>query len=253
MFGAIEANDDIPEFIDRIALTRLETIRSTPKKHAAKFARWLNADKARHLVVICYDDREIMLDGKKVVGPDGGTYRATHRMIDALGPDFPLTPSEQAPFTTYTGLDERIRIFIHPNPDNKILHTALVGDMNGLVQALTLARRPSWGGELFGGPRATSNWIQPEPTPKPTASAPAVPQPASGAGGAAPRPAFRPDTRPGFAGGDAEFAAGLPPQPANAVGGSKFCDEIASLSFADREAAIFAKSPAAIFPNSSGS
>ena len=44
---------------------------------------------SRRLIVLAYDDREIMLDGKKVVGPDGGTFRATGRMRDAFGQDLP--------------------------------------------------------------------------------------------------------------------------------------------------------------------
>jgi len=40
----------------------------------------LKGEPTRRLVVIAYDDRNITLDGKPVVGPTGGTYRATERM-----------------------------------------------------------------------------------------------------------------------------------------------------------------------------
>jgi hypothetical protein len=55
-------------------------------------------------------------------------------------------------------------MFVHPNPENKILHTALVGDMNGLLHVATLGtpHESDWG--TFGGPRAYTKWIQPEPT-----------------------------------------------------------------------------------------
>src|SRR4029079_4767087 len=43
----------------------------------------------------------------------------------------------------------------HTNPQNKILHTALVGEMNGLLAAL--------GAAPFGGPRAYAKYIQPAP------------------------------------------------------------------------------------------
>ena len=47
---------------------------------------------------------------------------------------------------------------------NKILHTVLVGEMNGLVQIATLGtpQEAKWG--KFGGPRAYSEFVQPEPT-----------------------------------------------------------------------------------------
>ena len=132
MFGEIEAADDIPACIDRTAF--LDANYSFDAKlHATKFRDWLTGDPERRLIVVAYDDREIMFNGKKVVGPDGGTFRATGRMRDALGKSFPLTEAQRPPFIEYSGLNGRIHMFVHPNPENKILHTALVGDMNGLV------------------------------------------------------------------------------------------------------------------------
>jgi hypothetical protein len=54
----------------------------------------------------------------------------------------------------------QIRFFIHPNPENRILHTALIGEMNGLLQAMTLGtpEEQKWG--TFGGPQAYSKWIR---------------------------------------------------------------------------------------------
>ena len=163
MFGAIEAADEIPAFVDRIAFLDANYAFDA-KRHENKFRSWLDGDCERRLIVLAYDDREIMFDGKKVVGPDGGTYRATGRMRDALGPAFPLTETKRPPFVETTGLDGRIHFFVHPNPENKILHTALVGDMNGLVQIQTLgtSQEAKWG--TFGGPRAYSEFVQPEPT-----------------------------------------------------------------------------------------
>ena len=53
--------------------------------HVDKFGHWLTSDVSHRLIVLAYDDREIMFDGKKVVGPTGGTFRATFRMRVALG------------------------------------------------------------------------------------------------------------------------------------------------------------------------
>ena len=75
------------------------TTPSTHAKHGGKLVRWLKGDAARRLIVIAYDDREITLNGKKVVGPDGGTFRATQRMHDAFGRDFKLAEKQTGPFT----------------------------------------------------------------------------------------------------------------------------------------------------------
>ena len=147
------ASDEIPAYIDRIAFLDAN-YNFDATQHTGKFERWLKGDDARRLVVIAYDDREITLNGKKVLGPTGGTYRATGRMRDALGKVFPLAQTTNPPFQETTGLDGRIHFFVHPNPQNKILHTVLVGEMNGLVHAATLgtANEEKWG--RFGGPQS---------------------------------------------------------------------------------------------------
>ena len=48
-----------------------------------------------HLVVIAYDDREVTLKGKKVVGPTGGTFRACQRMLDRFGKDLEIEGSAE--------------------------------------------------------------------------------------------------------------------------------------------------------------
>ncbi len=51
-------------------------------------------------------------------------------------------------------------MLVHENPQNKILHTALVGEMNGLLHSLAHdAGAETWG--KFGGPRAYAKWVQP--------------------------------------------------------------------------------------------
>jgi hypothetical protein len=226
MFGVIDAGERIPDFIDRIAFLDANYSYETPQ-HASKLAAWLNGNDRRRLIVIAYDDRKITFQDKKVVGPTGGTFRATERMRDGLGPIFPLTESERTPFLETTGLEGRIHFYVHPNPENKILHTALVGEMNGLVHAATLGtpHEESWG--KFGGPRAYTKWIQPKPT---TAiQATAQPSPSK------PRPPGR--------------DLSLPPRPANAIGGADFAKRIAKLDLAEREAAILREITQGNFPD----
>ena len=161
LWGFLEAEETIPEWVDRIAFLDSNYSFSTDKRHGAKLLAWLRGDGTRRLIVIAYDDREITLNGKRVVGPTGGTYRASHRMIDRFAKDDPLTKSTNGPFDVWSGLDERICIEIHRNLKNKILHTALVGEMNGVLHAMTFgsSNEKAWG--VWGGPRAYERHLEP--------------------------------------------------------------------------------------------
>jgi hypothetical protein len=222
----IEAADEIPASIDRIALLDANYA-FDGAKHAAKIVRWLNSDDARRLIVLAYDDRNIKFDGKRVVGPDGGTFRATRRMIEAFKPDFAMTESQAGPFTEYAGLDGRVRFFVHPNPQNKILHTALVGDMNGLVHAQTLGtpQEAKWG--KFGGPRAYEKWIT--DSGEPGRSGPGAPH------NEAPRLSLQ--------------GTKIPARPADALGGRAFAKSITNLNRQAREAAILNEITAGNIPD----
>ncbi len=170
IFGFIEGSSTVPDWIDRIILLDANYAFDT-SVHADKLRNWLVESALRRLVVVAYDDRRIELNGKPVVGPDGGTFRATNRMLAAWQSRFAISKTARPPFTQYSGLDGRLLFVVHTNPNNKILHTALVGEMNGLVHTQTVGTRleSEWGS--WGGPRAYARWIQPAPT---NASAPSV-------------------------------------------------------------------------------
>jgi hypothetical protein len=153
--GFLNAHDGIPDYIDNISYLDANYSYSDAEKHGDKLLTWLKGGDNRRLAVIAYDDREITLNGKKVVGPDGGTYRGTGRMIKRFAKDIPLSESKNGDVATGTGLNGRLIFRVHTNPQNKILHTALVGEMNGLLAAL--------GAAPFGEPRAYDKWVQPAP------------------------------------------------------------------------------------------
>lgn len=243
MFGVIDGAVSIPSYIDRIAFLD-SNYNFDAAKHSAKLASWLQGDQSRRLIVIAYDDREITLNGKKVLGPTGGTYRATGRMRDALGKIFPLTRMTNPPFQEAVGLDGRIHFYVHPNPENKILHTLLVGEMNGLVHAATLGtpNEEKWG--YFGGPRAYAKWIQAEPTPAPrkqsaAASAPTLQSPAPNSN----------TTQVSRNRLDTAHQPQFPPRPKDARGGAAFIKSIDQLSRDEREAAILNEISRGNFPN----
>ena len=154
LFGTINTFDSLPDTIERIVFLDANYSYSDEDQHGDKLLSWLERDKNHRLVVIAYDDREVVLNGKKAIGPDGGTFRASQRMTARLKRDLELVERDHGLFQHTTGLGGQVQFFVHANPENKILHTALVGDMNGFVHALTLGteHESKWG--TFGGPRA---------------------------------------------------------------------------------------------------
>ena len=157
MFGFIEGQDSLPPWLERIAF--LDANYNFEPRHGEKIGAWLQRDTAHTLVVLAYDDREITLDGKKVVSDSGGTWRASGRMIDNLRPSFPLAEERFGEFVRYHG--PQIEILLHPNPQNRILHTEMIGEMNGYMHAL-LTRRPNYdrGETVLRSARAYGEWVE---------------------------------------------------------------------------------------------
>ncbi|HEY9230422.1 MAG TPA: hypothetical protein VIP11_27465 [Gemmatimonadaceae bacterium] len=158
MFGFIEGQDTLPSWLDRIAF--LDANYNFDARHGDKLATWLRRDAGHTLVVLAYDDREITLDGKKVVSDSGGTWRATQRMLDYLRPRFSLARDTLGEFLR--DKNTQIEILRHPNPKNRILHTEMIGEMNGYMHAM-LARRPDYerGEPVLAPVRAYTRWVEP--------------------------------------------------------------------------------------------
>jgi hypothetical protein len=156
MFGFIEGQDSLPPWLGRIAL--LDANYNFAPEHGKKLLAWLAADRTRRLVSLAYDDREIMLDGKKVVSDSGGTWRATERMLRFLAPMVALTHDSLGAFDRFRSA--QIELLRHPNPTNRILHTEMIGEMNGYMHAV-LTGRPEYdrGPSLLRPERAYSAFV----------------------------------------------------------------------------------------------
>lgn len=160
-FGLLNAVNKIPSGIDCIAFLDSNYGFDAKTGHGEKLLEWLRGDAGRRLLVVAYDDREITLNGKKVVSDTGGTWRATHRMIDDFTTkSVTLAHTKDGDFDIYRGMNGQIQMFLHRNPENKILHTVLVGEMNGLIHAATLGTKREGQAAVFGGPRAYGAWVQ---------------------------------------------------------------------------------------------
>jgi hypothetical protein len=166
LFGFLNGGEAIPAEVTRIAFLDANYSYSDADRHGDKLLTWLFADKSRHLVTLAYDDRNITLDGKKVVGPTGGTYRATHRMLNRFRRAVALEEGTAGSLDTWSALQGQARFLIDRNPDNKILHTVLV-ETNGFLEAMTAgtSEEAAWG--RYRGRRAYEKWIQPAPTVEP--------------------------------------------------------------------------------------
>jgi len=160
-FGYLNAVESIAPDIDRIAFMDSNYGYAAEDGHGRKLITWLRADPRHTLIVIAYDDREIELDGRRVVGSTGGTWRASHRLFgdfQTRGVNF--TQRIHREFLLHRAMEGQVAVYLHPNPRNEILHTRLVGEMNGLLHAATLGTpfEEIWGD--FGGPRAYEDWVQ---------------------------------------------------------------------------------------------
>lgn len=213
VLGYVTAGGEIPSVVDRIVLLDANYSYSEEAQHGDRLLAWLTGDLSRKLVVLAYDDREIMLNGKRVVGSDGGTYRASERMMTWFRRELALSEESTGQFRRVASENGQIEILVHSNLETKILHTALVGEMNGLLYGLTTGSALVAESKL-GGPRAYTRWIPDQPFVDPTP----------------PRAVIAP--------GVADVRLAIPPRALDAPSGSQFRKLVEALPRDQREAAI---------------
>ncbi len=177
MFGVIEGQAELPDWLERIAF--LDANYNFAPAHGDELVAWLRRNPRNRLVTLAYDDREIMLDGKKVVSDSGGTWRASQRMILHLSQSLTFAKDTLGAFVRYRA--PQVELLLHPNPENRILHTAMIGDMNGYMQAV-LTGRPAYdrGETVLKGVRDYDQFVEGEVT-LPPAMPPDIPRRAAGA------------------------------------------------------------------------
>jgi hypothetical protein len=156
--GFINAFDSIPNYISQIAYLDANYSYDDSLNHGRKLLQWLNADTTHTLCVIAYDDREILLNGKKVVSSTGGTYRATQRMIQYFTEHTSISQKQDSTIQQYSAINNRARFIVHSNPDTLILHTVLV-ERNGFIHSILFQTESEEKNYKFFGPRAYSNFI----------------------------------------------------------------------------------------------
>jgi len=158
IFGLMDGVASIPSFIQRISFIDSDYDYDDSLRYGDLLMKWLLGSSTNHLSVICYDDRNITIDGKNITCPTCGTWRHTHSMINkfkqVIKVDF-----KDGLVQHYWGLDGRFDVHIHTNPKNIILHTELVR-INGYIQGITSGTQMEGKAGVFWGAILYTKWIQ---------------------------------------------------------------------------------------------
>ena len=157
----IQSQPAIPNSVERFVFLDSIYNYNEESKHGEKLLAWLKQDKKHQLTVISYDDRNVVLNGKPIVSPTGGTYYRSSRLIEYLGKYTPFTVTTTTDFYRYQALKGQVDIILHLNPKLKILHTVLVGEKNGYIHGVTSGTKYENKVAVFGGPVNYQKWIQP--------------------------------------------------------------------------------------------
>jgi len=161
IFGYLNHVEQIPDWIDRIVFLDANYGYSDEQHHGDRLIEWLRGSPHHYLGVVAYDDRRVRFKGKLVVGPTGGTYRKTQRMLERLRNDLSLSEQALTQYKRYRALQGRVDIVLIENPDDKILHTVLV-EKNGFIHALAFGTRYEDKAGRLWEPPTYERWIQPD-------------------------------------------------------------------------------------------
>ncbi len=162
LWGWINAHEELPASVTRLVRLDANYSYSDELGHGDKLLKWLDNHPASRIYVMAYDDREVEYQGKKVVSADGGTYRATERMLARFAKAAAATQSHLADFEAVAYLKGRALFFAPSQSKEPILHTALVGEHNGFAYAC-LERDDTDTEKLLAGPRCYGELIAADP------------------------------------------------------------------------------------------
>jgi hypothetical protein len=161
IFGYLNAVDQIPDDVVRIAFLDSNYAYDRALGHRDKLARWLTASDHHYLCVLAYNDAIALLNGKSFVSAAGGTWGRSHAMQRDLADEFKFTSQTNADFRRFSALDGRVQFILKENPEKKIYHTVQV-ERNGFIHSMVTGTPNEGKGYEYFGPRAYSKLIQPD-------------------------------------------------------------------------------------------
>lgn len=131
--------------------------------HTKPLVNWLRQPGERRLTVISYIDSTVVLNGKHIVSPTGGTGYRSMLMKESLEREgFHFSSHIDTTFKRYRSYaplkgarGSSIEILIKENPNGNIYHTVLV-EKNGFIESIIPRSRAPF---VFWGDRAYSGFI----------------------------------------------------------------------------------------------
>ncbi|MCK9627534.1 MAG: hypothetical protein M0R37_02965 [Bacteroidales bacterium] len=157
IFNYIDGGETIPDYIKRIVF--LDSVYGYEESlHSDKFSSWLEKPAKNVLVVYSYIDTTVILDGKHIVSPTGGTgYKSRKMAGDLMNRGIKLMSVSDTSFCRYT-LKNKVQILIKENPRGKIYHTILV-EKNGFISSVLFGTKHEQKGYKFWGNRCYNPFI----------------------------------------------------------------------------------------------
>jgi len=131
IFGYLDAVEKIPDNIVRIAFIDSD-YGYEDSSHTKKFVDWLQRDKRNNLVVLAYNDSNVIYNGKQLVSPTGGTWYRSRLIQRKLSETFSFKTVADTAFIDHQALNGRIKIILKENPNGLIYHTVQV-ERNGFI------------------------------------------------------------------------------------------------------------------------
>lgn len=150
IFSFIDANEKIPSYVKRICF--LDSNYGYDSSYTPKFSEWLRSSEENFLCVMAYNDSSVVLNGKKIVSPTGGTWYRSRKFKEDLSREFAFNTMEDDSLIHHTALDGRIKIILRKNPDNEIFHTVQV-EKNGFIHSLLTGTKYENAGYKYFGER----------------------------------------------------------------------------------------------------
>ena len=160
IIGFLNAFDQIPDYVDRIAFLDANYGYET-EKHAAKLANWLESSRKHRLVVLSYRDDLALWEGKPFVTSSGGTAGRSKVMLRDLDNRFIFTRGRDGDIVVAKGIGGRAQFYMHDNPAHIILHTVQV-ERNGFIHSMLAGTGRANRGYKYMGDPAYRQWISPE-------------------------------------------------------------------------------------------
>lgn len=161
IFGYLNANEVIPNSVERIAFLDSNYAYDAKLRHGEKLADWLAARPDHRLCVLAYHDSVALLNGKTFVSENGGTWGRSLAMQADLAKRFPFIEEKEGNWRRLTALEGRVKFFLRENPAKAILHTRQV-ELNGFIHSMLTGTELENAGYTYFGERVYEAWIDKE-------------------------------------------------------------------------------------------